>query len=306
MADENSSPDLYAALGVARTATDTEASSAAEAALQRLAKANSLAHRHHSALTARPAAPRPTASAVQIRRAFRNLVSKVHPDKGGDAETFRRIQQVPGCLAACILLALFASAIAAPALLVQPLAESVALLLFSRPKGTLKNNCQLAFGAFFPSSVHPIPSCPSHPRPTRQAYEVLSDNAKRREYNETGKVVRSVEDEFMDRWGLGGQCRGAHRGICTPAGHQRTARLLALRPQALLLRCCNAGFALDSFHLCARSANLYGLPTSLPALQLCRGQLPGPCSAGRGGEDQPERADHSAAGQEQPEPHSWV
>lgn len=36
----------------------------------------------------------PASSALQIRRAFRNLVSKVHPDKGGDAETFRRIQQV--------------------------------------------------------------------------------------------------------------------------------------------------------------------------------------------------------------------
>ncbi|KAL4435235.1 hypothetical protein ABPG77_001917 [Micractinium sp. CCAP 211/92] len=87
MADENASPDLYAALGLARTASDTE-----------------------------------------IRRAFRNLVSKVHPDKGGDAETFRRIQQ---------------------------------------------------------------------------AYEVLSNAAKRAEYDTTGKVVRSVEDEFMDSFAGG-------------------------------------------------------------------------------------------------------
>ncbi|PSC70227.1 trans-2-enoyl-reductase [Micractinium conductrix] len=80
-------PDLYAALGLVRGASDTD-----------------------------------------IRRAYRNLVSKIHPDKGGDADTFRAVQQ---------------------------------------------------------------------------AYEVLSDATKRHEYDTTGTVVRSVEDEFMDSFAGG-------------------------------------------------------------------------------------------------------
>ena len=66
------------------------------------------------------------ASCLQIRRAYRNLASKQHPDKGGDVEAFRSLQQ---------------------------------------------------------------------------AYEVLSDGGKRREYDATGRVVKTVEEEFMDRWG---------------------------------------------------------------------------------------------------------
>jgi len=30
---------------------------------------------------------------LQIRRSFRNLASKEHPDKGGDPERFRLVQQ---------------------------------------------------------------------------------------------------------------------------------------------------------------------------------------------------------------------
>ncbi|PRW34018.1 trans-2-enoyl- reductase [Chlorella sorokiniana] len=80
-------PDLYATLGLGRSATD-----------------------------------------IEIRRAYRNLATKAHPDKGGDAELFRNIQQ---------------------------------------------------------------------------AWEVLSDPAKRREYDATGKVVRSLEDEFVDSFAGG-------------------------------------------------------------------------------------------------------
>jgi DnaJ-class molecular chaperone len=32
-------------------------------------------------------------SSTQIRRAFRNLASKEHPDKGGDPHRFRNIQE---------------------------------------------------------------------------------------------------------------------------------------------------------------------------------------------------------------------
>ena len=34
-----------------------------------------------------------TASDVEIRRAYRNLVTKTHPDRGGDPVAFKRIQQ---------------------------------------------------------------------------------------------------------------------------------------------------------------------------------------------------------------------
>ncbi|KAK2078239.1 hypothetical protein QBZ16_004108 [Prototheca wickerhamii] len=63
-----------------------------------------------------------------IRRAFRNLVTRAHPDKGGDAEQFRLIQQ---------------------------------------------------------------------------AYEVLSDPAKRAHYDSTGDIMRSAEEEFMDSFAGG-------------------------------------------------------------------------------------------------------
>ena len=33
------------------------------------------------------------ASDVEIRRAYRNLVTKTHPDRGGDPAAFKRIQQ---------------------------------------------------------------------------------------------------------------------------------------------------------------------------------------------------------------------
>ena len=69
-----------------------------------------------------------TAEDREIRRAFRNLVSKQHPDKGGDADRFRLIQQ---------------------------------------------------------------------------AYEILSDPEKRKEYDATGRIVKTVEEEFVDSFGGG-------------------------------------------------------------------------------------------------------
>ena len=33
------------------------------------------------------------ASDVEIRRAYRNLVTKTHPDRGGDPVAFKRVQQ---------------------------------------------------------------------------------------------------------------------------------------------------------------------------------------------------------------------
>ena len=65
---------------------------------------------------------------MQIRRAFRNLASKEHPDKGGDPSRFRLIQE---------------------------------------------------------------------------AYEVLYNAEKRREYDITGKVVKTAEEEFVDSFGGG-------------------------------------------------------------------------------------------------------
>ena len=34
-----------------------------------------------------------TATDVEIRRAYRNLVTKTHPDRGGDPVAFKRVQQ---------------------------------------------------------------------------------------------------------------------------------------------------------------------------------------------------------------------
>lgn len=65
---------------------------------------------------------------LQIRRAFRGLATRDHPDKGGDPDRFRLIQQ---------------------------------------------------------------------------AYEVLSDSKKRNEYDITGKVIKTAEEEFVDAFGGG-------------------------------------------------------------------------------------------------------
>ncbi|KAK9829388.1 hypothetical protein WJX72_005534 [[Myrmecia] bisecta] len=69
-----------------------------------------------------------TASDVEIRRAYRNLATRQHPDKGGDPEQFKLL---------------------------------------------------------------------------RSAYDVLSSPDKREQYDKTGKVTRSVEEDFMEAFGGG-------------------------------------------------------------------------------------------------------
>ncbi|KAL6781389.1 hypothetical protein ACKKBG_A10960 [Auxenochlorella protothecoides x Auxenochlorella symbiontica] len=81
----------------------------------------------------------PKAKDTEIRRAFRNLVTRAHPDKGGDAARFRLIQQ---------------------------------------------------------------------------AYEVLSDPNKRSHYDQTGKIIKTAEEEFMDSF-AGGNYRDKVRAAET-------------------------------------------------------------------------------------------
>ena len=60
---------------------------------------------------------------------------------------------------------------------------------------------------------------------------MLGDAAKRREYDATGRVVRSVEDEFVDRhgwgWGAwtGGRCWQAVAGVAEQQSLQALAAL---------------------------------------------------------------------------------
>ncbi|KDD73779.1 hypothetical protein H632_c1844p0, partial [Helicosporidium sp. ATCC 50920] len=81
------------------------------------------------------------AKEIEIRRAFRNLVTRAHPDKGGDANKFREIQQ---------------------------------------------------------------------------AYEVLSDPAKKEHYDRTGDIIRSTEEEFVDLF-AGGVYRDHGKNVQAPA-----------------------------------------------------------------------------------------
>ena len=80
-------------------------------------------------LSARTAASR----GAQIRRAYRNLITKLHPDKGGDAELFGAVQK---------------------------------------------------------------------------AYDVLSNAAKRAQYDATGRLERTVDEELMDSFGGGARAAG--------------------------------------------------------------------------------------------------
>jgi trans-2-enoyl-CoA reductase len=74
------------------------------------------------------ALPSDAATRPQIRRRYRNLITKEHPDKGGDADRFAAIQR---------------------------------------------------------------------------AYDVLSNAAKRAQYDETGVAERSADEELMDAFGGG-------------------------------------------------------------------------------------------------------
>ena len=126
--------DLYAVLSVSKSAKDTEARAARHARRPSRPSANICAR-----LSARAAAAR----GAQIRRAYRNLITKLHPDKGGDAELFSAVQK---------------------------------------------------------------------------AYDVLSNAAKRAQYDATGRLERTVDEELMDSFG------GGARAACARA---RAARALA-------------------------------------------------------------------------------
>jgi hypothetical protein len=90
--------ELYDILGISRTASDTEvvsvpcfrccvhgADNCAESLLPVLQALHCLLPLNVN----HPRAP----TTLQVRRAYRNLITKAHPDKGGDVERFRQIQQ---------------------------------------------------------------------------------------------------------------------------------------------------------------------------------------------------------------------
>ncbi len=79
---------------------------------------------------------------AQIRRAYRNLITKEHPDKGGDAERFGAIQR---------------------------------------------------------------------------AYDVLSSEAKRKQYDATGKADRTVDEELLEAFGDGARERARKGAVLAAA-----------------------------------------------------------------------------------------
>lgn len=110
----------------------------------------------------------------QIRRAFRNLVTRAHPDKGGDAARFRLIQQAYEVLS-------------------DPSKASPGR---ARHEEWSRQST--------PGSTHEhagsLPGCPINsflPPPPR--------HVQRSHYDQTGKIIKSAEEEFMDSF-AGGVC----------------------------------------------------------------------------------------------------
>lgn len=115
------------------------------------------------------AAPR---QPLQIRRAFRNLVTRAHPDKGGDAARFRLIQQ--------------AYEVLSDPNKVRP----------SRPASSWAP-CRSTHSAT-PTVVRRPASL------LRYSHIPLSSHhVQRSHYDQTGKIIKTAEEEFMDSFAGG-------------------------------------------------------------------------------------------------------
>lgn len=99
--------DLYALLGVSSTAKEVEVFANSRVVSMHRCLVVWITHDGNASCRGEPVgggnasrssryssgANHDLSCSMQIRRAYRNLVTREHPDKGGDAEKFRLIQQ---------------------------------------------------------------------------------------------------------------------------------------------------------------------------------------------------------------------